>query len=296
MWPLIRVWSPDGHQVRLRRSVASVESWSNAHVCGGTVCASAMSPKEGKGAANDFLGCTDVPQLGLLVSSLAHWDAQGQYRFCDSTVTVLTAPIALIESPQWDGLTKSASMSLYFMYNEIVSSELTVGVVFPWGDSACKESTATGECFALLSIVTERKQQEEKWLKYRWCGIDHTTPATNQCSAGNPRTMPRKSLDMFSKNIIARFSRYAQVCQPTEAYCYHAEKMVSGLRFYMIIFFLCFNVKLWWYFVKSSISCNSVISFFSIYFLKSWVCAVCKIQWLLLRCLPDIGIKFHSYW
>lgn len=126
-----------------------------------------MSPEEGKGAANDFPGCTDDPQHGLLVSGLAHrtphWDAQGQYRFCGSTVTVLTAHIALIESSLWECLTKSASMSLCFMYNEIASSEQIVGVVFFWGYGACKESTATVGCIKLrFTEHSDRKKKNRK--------------------------------------------------------------------------------------------------------------------------------------
>lgn len=108
---------------RLKSSTGCVESQSKGSWLS-WCCVSAMSPKEGKGAANDFLSCTDDPQHGLLVSGLAqrtpHWDAQGQYRFCGRTVTILTAHFGLIESSLLDHPTKSASMSLYLMYNKIV--------------------------------------------------------------------------------------------------------------------------------------------------------------------------------
>lgn len=221
MWSLIRVWSPDGHWVkvslefivcvfadRLLSSTGRVESRSKAHDCRGTVCLQ-CHPKRARGQANDFPGCTDDPQHGLLVSGLAHRtempkdsidSVAAQSQFLPLTLLLLSRLCESVWQNQLQCHYASCITKLQVQNRLLVlcSSEGTVPAknqLRPLGVSS----------FALLSIVTERekKKQEEKWHKYTWCSIDHMTPLTNQCSACNPNTTRRKSLDIFSQNITA---------------------------------------------------------------------------------------------
>lgn len=175
MWSLIRVWSPDGHWVKVSLEfivcvfadrLLSSTVWSpGVRLMTVAVLCVCNVTRRGQGGSQWFSGLHWWPPAWPPCQRLStpHCDAQGQYRFCGSAVTVLTAHIALIESSLWECLTKSASMSLCFMYNEkIASSEQIVGccVLLRVTVPAKNQLRPLGvSSFALLSIVTERKKK-----------------------------------------------------------------------------------------------------------------------------------------
>lgn len=162
-WPVGKS-VPGIYCVRLCRSVAIFH-----RACGvlwlWRYCVSAMSPEEGKGAANDFPGWTDDPQHGLLVSGLAHRtempkdsidSVAAQSQFLPLTLLLLSRLCESVWQNQLQCHYASRTTKLQVRNRLMVlcSSEGTVPAknqLRPLGVSS----------FALLSIVTEREKKKK---------------------------------------------------------------------------------------------------------------------------------------
>lgn len=175
-----------------------------------------MSPEEGKGAANDFPGCTDDPQHGLLVSGLAHRtempkdsidSVAAQSQFLPLTLLLLSRLCDSVWQNQLQCHYASCTTKLQVRNRLLVlcSSEGTVPAknqLQPLGEKNRKRNDTNIHDAALTT-----------W--HHWpINVQHAIPIPR---AGKVSPYSLRTLQLV-------LSRYGQVCQPSEAYCCHAEK------------------------------------------------------------------------
>lgn len=188
-----------------------------------------MSPGEGKGAANDFPGCTDDPQHGLLVSGLAHRtempkdsidSVAAQSQFLPLTLLLLSRLCESVWQNQLQCHYASCTTKLQVRNRLLVlcSSEGTVPA-----KNQLRPSGASS--FALLSIVTERKKNRKRnYTNIHDAALTtwHHWPINVQHAIPIPRAGKVSTYSLRTLQLVLRC--YGQVCQPSEAYCCHAEK------------------------------------------------------------------------